>query len=86
MIDSMFNLFKENFEKSLEENNAKYTEIKTFTTPRRLVFIIDGLTEMQADSEQSFRGPNVKVAYDTNGNPTPAALGFAKKFLFFNTK
>ena len=70
----------EEFEKNLEENNAKYTEIKTYTTPRRLVFIIDGLTEMQADTEQTFRGPNVKVAYDANGNPTPAAMGFAKKF------
>lgn len=80
LIDPISKQIKENFEKNLEENNAKYTEIKTYTTPRRLVFIIDGLTEMQVDTEQTFRGPNVKVAYDVNGNPTPAAIGFAKKF------
>ena len=71
---------KENFKKSLTDNNADFSDIKTYTTPRRLVFIIDGLAEVQPDTEKVFRGPNVKVAYDENGNLSQAAMGFARKF------
>lgn len=80
LIDPISTQIKANFEKQLKEHNAQYSNIKTYTTPRRLVFIIDGLTEVQPDSEKIFRGPNSKVAYDNNGNPTQAAMGFARKF------
>ena len=64
LIDPICKQIKDNFEKYLQEQNAKFTNIKTYTTPRRLVFIIDGLSEVQADNEKVFKGPNVKVAYD----------------------
>ncbi len=80
LIEPISEQIKENFEKKLEENNAKYSSIKTYTTPRRLVFVIDGLSEVQADIEKTFKGPNAKVAIDAEGNYTQAALGFARKF------
>lgn len=80
LIDPIAEQIKDNFKKFLQENNAKFSDIKTYTTPRRLVFIIDGLSEVQADSEKVFRGPNVKVAFDANGNASQAAMGFARKF------
>ena len=80
LIEPISQQIKENFRNALSENNAAFSDIKTYTTPRRLVFIIDGLSEIQPDSEKVFRGPNVKVAYDLSGNYTQAALGFARKF------
>ena len=49
-----------------------------YATPRRLALIIEGLDDKQADREEEKLGPNVKAAYDADGNPTKAALGFAK--------
>ena len=80
LIEPISNQIKDNIEKSLSDNNAKYSEIKTYTTPRRLVFIVDGLKEVQPDIQKIYRGPNVKVAYGVDGQPSQAALGFARKF------
>ena len=80
LIDPIAEQVKENLKKNLAENNANFSDIKTYTTPRRLVFVIDGLNEVQPDMEKVFRGPNVKVAFDENGNPSQASMGFAKKF------
>jgi len=80
LIEPISTQIKENLQNKLDEFNAKYTNITTYTTPRRLVFIINGLSEVQPDTEKVYRGPNAKVAYDENGNLTQAALGFAKKF------
>ena len=80
LIDSLCAQIKENFQKKLEENNASFASIETYSTPRRLVFIIDGLQEVQSDIEKTFKGPNLRVAVDENGNFTQAAMGFARKF------
>lgn len=47
-------------------------------TPRRLVAHIKDLQGKQADREEIIAGPPAKIAYDANGSPTKAALGFAK--------
>jgi len=47
-------------------------------TPRRLVVSFDGVDNQQKDVMETHYGPNVKVAYDGNGNPTKSALGFAR--------
>jgi glycyl-tRNA synthetase beta chain len=51
--------------------------IKTYATPRRLAAIVQGLPEVQADRVEEVFGPPVKAAYDRDGNPTRAAIGFA---------
>lgn len=53
--------------------------IETFSTPRRLTARIGKLAERQSDFEEVVNGPPVSAAFDANGDPTPAALGFAKK-------
>ncbi len=47
-------------------------------TPRRLVVHIPDVDARQKDVVETYQGPNVKVAYDAEGNPTKAALGFAR--------
>ena len=50
----------------------------TMGTPRRLVVSVKGVTTMQKDSVDEFLGPGVSVAYDEKGQPTKAAIGFAR--------
>jgi len=42
-------------------------------TPRRLVVHIPDVDQRQRDVVETYQGPNVKVAYDAEGNPTKAA-------------
>jgi glycyl-tRNA synthetase beta chain len=51
---------------------------KRFYTPRRLSVLFPDVSERQSDSTESIVGPSVKVAFK-DGEPTPAALAFAKK-------
>jgi len=53
-------------------------KIQAFSTPRRIAVVAAELAVSQPDVEQQVQGPSVKVAYK-DGQPTPAALAFAKK-------
>ncbi|MDA1370873.1 MAG: glycine--tRNA ligase subunit beta [Proteobacteria bacterium] len=49
-----------------------------YATPRRLAVLVSALQDKQADKKIARLGPAVKAAFDSEGNPTRAALGFAK--------
>ena len=70
---------KKAFEKLLNENSIIFSEIKTFSTPRRLTLIIEGFEEKQANSVKTIKGPIATIAYDESGKLTKAGEGFAKK-------
>lgn len=53
-------------------------EIKTLATPRRLVLFVHEVAARQEDQVIEKVGPAKKAAFDDKGNPTPAALGFAR--------
>lgn len=53
--------------------------VHAYAAPRRLAVRVEGLIEQQPDRTLNIDGPPVKAAFDAQGNPTPAALGFAKK-------
>ena len=50
----------------------------SFATPRRIAVLVDAVAARQPDQSVEFTGPAVNVALK-DGQPTPAALGFAKK-------
>jgi glycyl-tRNA synthetase beta chain len=52
--------------------------IETFSTPRRLTARIARIAERQEDLDETVTGPPVSAAF-RDGQPTAAALGFAKK-------
>lgn len=54
-------------------------KIEVLGAPRRLVAQIDSVLLRQADTEKEITGPIKSVAYDAEGAPTRAALGFAAK-------
>ena len=53
---------------------------ETFSTPRRLTARVARLSERQTDLEDLVTGPPVSAAFKPDGEPTPAATGFAKKY------
>ncbi|MEJ6551088.1 glycine--tRNA ligase subunit beta [Psychrobacter pacificensis] len=55
-----------------------FDSIKAFATPRRLAIQIEGISDKQPDRTEQKRGPAIKAAFDSDGNPTRAAIGFAK--------
>jgi glycyl-tRNA synthetase beta chain len=62
----------------LDSAGLTYKTIKPFTSPRRLAARVEGLVTQQADSTTERVGPAVAAAFDKDGNPTPAAQGFAR--------
>jgi len=69
---------KRNAEKKLKESRLTFESIEAFGTPRRLVLKISGVPARQPDLEKEVRGPAKASAYDSDGNPTQALLGFLK--------
>jgi len=61
------------------ENLAEGVRIETFSGPRRLTALVQGLPVRQADAESEVTGPPKSVAYDSVGAPTRAAVSFAEK-------
>ena len=54
------------------------SKLTTYSTPRRLAVLVEGVVAGQADTEEKLTGPSWKVAFK-DGVPTPAAEAFAKK-------
>jgi glycyl-tRNA synthetase beta chain len=50
--------------------------VRTFGTPRRLTLLVHRVEERQADLDEEAMGPAAKVAFDAEGRPTRALLGF----------
>jgi glycyl-tRNA synthetase beta chain len=57
---------------------ADGAKLTTYSTPRRLAVLVEGVLASQADSEEQLTGPSWNVAFK-DGAPTKAAEAFAKK-------
>ena len=64
--------------KFFSDRRVAHGSIRTMATPRRLVWVIKDVTEKQEAQTVEITGPPKDVAFDEAGNPTQAALGFAK--------
>ena len=51
---------------------------RVYYTPRRLVLMISDIAGRQPDQVLERKGPALSSAFDADGQPTPAALGFSK--------
>ncbi|MDD5021572.1 MAG: glycine--tRNA ligase subunit beta [Endomicrobiaceae bacterium] len=70
---------KKNADDMLNLIGLKFDSITTYSTPRRLVLILNNVAEKSEDKIQEFNGPAVKAGKDANGNWTQAVVGFSKK-------
>jgi glycyl-tRNA synthetase beta chain len=58
---------------------AADAQAESFATPRRLTAHVSKIAERQEDRDETITGPPVSAAFGSDGQPAPAALGFAKK-------
>jgi glycyl-tRNA synthetase beta chain len=59
-------------------HRLSYGSMKTYGTPRRLVLVVECLAIHQAAWTNEAMGPSKSVAFDQDGQPTKAAIGFAR--------
>lgn len=78
-LRSLMDAFGEKLLAEIDGARLSHGEAKVFASPRRLSVFIEGLAEGQEDRSVEQKGPPVKVAFDADGNATPAASAFAKK-------
>jgi glycyl-tRNA synthetase beta chain len=69
---------EEHFKKGLTEQKISFSNLKTFTTPRRFAIRINELQTKQNDEIIERVGPAKAAAFDADGNLTKAALGFLR--------
>jgi glycyl-tRNA synthetase len=61
----------------LDEKRLDYETVDVSGTPRRLVVLVHALAPRQEDKVGLEKGPPVDRAFDEDGKPTKAAIGFA---------
>ncbi|MDH0646345.1 glycine--tRNA ligase subunit beta [Pseudomonas sp. GD03858] len=71
--------FLAGIEKGLQAAGLNYTGKQVYAAPRRLAVLIRQLDVQQPDRSINIDGPPVQAAFNAEGQPTQAALGFAKK-------
>ena len=65
-------------ETKFNDAHLPFESIATYGTPRRLALIVKGLAFTSAEISERHKGPSASIAYDADGNPTKAAIGFAR--------
>ncbi|MDE0554569.1 MAG: glycine--tRNA ligase subunit beta [Candidatus Poribacteria bacterium] len=63
---------------SLTNHRIPFGEIEVLGTPRRITLSVKDIKTFQESQKTEVVGPPKRVAYDENGEPTKAAIGFAK--------
>jgi glycyl-tRNA synthetase beta chain len=77
-VSSAIAQWQQQIPQSLQENILESDSVEVYGTPRRLAVLIKGLPSQQPDREEEVKGPPAQAAF-RDGQPTPAAVGFAKK-------
>ena len=63
-------------EKKLTDSRIKFGTIKTFGTPRRLILLVEELSEKEEDLDSLNIGPAKNIAFTDTGEVSRAGLGF----------
>jgi glycyl-tRNA synthetase beta chain len=77
-LKKLATIFFEQITSQLETADLAFESATWFATPRRLAVKINDLVEKQQDKEVEKRGPAINVAFNEAGEPSKAALGWAR--------
>ena len=66
-------------EKGLKDAGLGFAKAQAYAAPRRLAVLVEQLATQQPDRSINLDGPPLQAAFDAEGEPTQAALGFARK-------
>ena len=78
-LNTLADAFLAGIEKGLQAAGLNYSAKNVYAAPRRLAVLITGLDTQQPDRSINLDGPPLQAAFNAEGEPTQAALGFAKK-------
>ncbi|MFK8047229.1 MAG: glycine--tRNA ligase subunit beta [Halioglobus sp.] len=78
-LKSLGESFRDGIVRGLEQRALGHSKVEWFASPRRLAVLIDQVQLRAADQEKEALGPPADRAKDSEGNWTPAAIGFARK-------
>ncbi len=70
--------FKEKLLSAFQKNGLEFEKIFVYSTPRRFSAHIVGMQETTTRKSIEKKGPDSKIAFDTEGNPTKALQGFLR--------
>ena len=69
---------RDNLCQALQLAQLSFLEAKEYATPRRIAVLISNVDSYQAGQKKEKLGPNISHAYDSQGSPTLACIGFAR--------
>jgi glycyl-tRNA synthetase len=78
-LDDALTQLRDMVPSQLAEARLDYDDLQILGTPRRQIVLIEGLSPRQRPVEEVVKGPPARVAFNAEGRPTKAALGFARK-------
>lgn len=78
-LRSLMSAFGEKLVGNIDGARLSHGDVHAFASPRRLAVLVSDLAEQQEDRSVEQKGPPIKIAFDGDGNPTPAAEAFARK-------
>jgi len=78
-LGKLSDAFRMGIGKGLKDAGLKHGRVQAFAAPRRLAVLIEQLDTEQPDRSINLDGPPLQAAFDAEGEPTQAALGFARK-------
>ncbi|MDH3342408.1 MAG: glycine--tRNA ligase subunit beta, partial [Gammaproteobacteria bacterium] len=77
-LKKLSDAFTQGIVDGLHEAGFEIGEVQPYAAPRRLAVLIRNVPVSQPDRDVERKGPNLKAAYDADGNPTKALEGFAR--------
>ena len=77
-LKELSDAFTQGIVDGLTQAGFEIGEVQSYATPRRLAVLIKDMPASQPDRDIERKGPNLKAAYDADGNPTKAVEGFAR--------
>jgi glycyl-tRNA synthetase beta chain len=77
-LKSLSRAFEQGVTQGLADHDLKASAVHAYAAPRRLALWLEAVPMGQPDQEIQKRGPAVVAAFDEEGNPKPAAIGFAR--------
>ncbi len=77
-LKKLSNALEKEFLAGLDNAGLEHGDIISYAAPRRLALLVENLATRQPDRKIEKRGPAVQAAFDSDGNPSKAAEGFAR--------
>jgi glycyl-tRNA synthetase beta chain len=77
-LDGLSAALADHLQKSLDGAGIAHGVVRRFATPRRLAVLVESCAEYSPDRQIERRGPPLANAFDASGEPTQAAIAFAR--------